>query len=105
MLSDFLLDPLRGRTRLWRVFWLYGLVVNCCFYAICAVILPGSKFTNRLICLGALLLTLYQLVALWRCAYNGPSGFVARYVRLLVVMALIFMPWVYYSLFENGISS
>jgi hypothetical protein len=52
MPSEILMDPLRGRTRLWRVFWLYGFAANVCYSVIVAALLPGSAITIRLVVLG-----------------------------------------------------
>jgi hypothetical protein len=102
---DFFLDPLRGRTRLWRVFWLYGIVVSACYIAIADALLPGPSIANRFVGLGALMVALYQSAALWRCAYNSPSPFVARIVRTAVAVGLIVLPLFIYSVIENGFSS
>ena len=103
MLSEFVLDPLRGRTRLWKVVWLYGLGGNLVYSAIIAPFFPGSTFTTRLCVLGGLILGLYQLAALWQCAYNGRSRFVARFVRASVVISLILVPLFVYLLIVDPI--
>lgn len=104
MLSEILLDPLRGRTRLWIVFWLYGLVANGCYGAIVAAFVPSSTFTIRLFVFGGLILGLYQLAALWQCAYNSTSRPLARLVRTAVAVSCICVPWFIYLLITNHLA-
>lgn len=61
--------------------------------------------TNRLVGLGALLVTLYQLAALWRCAHNSPSPFVARIVRTAVAIGFMLTPLFIYFVIEKGVSA
>lgn len=105
MSLECFLDPLRGRTRLWRVFWLYGIVVSACYIAISDALLPGPSIAKRFAGLGALMVALYQSAALWRCAYNSQSPFVARIVRTAVAVGLIVLLFFVYSVIENGFSS
>lgn len=101
MLSEFFLNPLTGRTRLWKVFWLYGFLANGCYSAIVAAFLPGSTSTIRLIIFGGLILGLYQLAALWQCAYNSRSRPLGRFVRTAVAVSFISVPWFIYVLITN----
>jgi hypothetical protein len=98
MLSEVLLDPLRGRTRLWKVFWLYGFVANGCYSVMVVPFLPGSTFTIRVIVLGGLIMGLYQAAALWQCAYNSRSRSLGRLVRTAVAVSLMPVPWFIYVL-------
>lgn len=103
MLPEFVLDPLRGRTRLWRVVWLYGFVGSGCFSAVGMFFLPASASNSAIrsfVSVG-LVLSLYGLVALWQCAYNNPSRFLARFVRTAVVLSFIFMPLFIYLLITD----
>ena len=101
MLSDIVFDPLRGRTRLWKVVCLYGLVGSACYSAIVAGLLPSSNFTTRLCVLVGLLLGLYQLAALWQCAYNSRSRFLARVIRTAVIVSLLLVPLFIYLLITD----
>lgn len=104
MFTEIFLDPLRGRTRLWRVVWLYGFVVSVCYYAIAVFFLPGSNFTTRLLVFGGLILALFQLAALWQCAYNGRSRSLARFVRTAVVVAFVLVPLLVYLVMTDAIA-
>jgi predicted neutral ceramidase superfamily lipid hydrolase len=102
MLSAIFLDPLRGRTRLWRVAF-YMFVANCCFSAIGAFFLaaPASTSEYRFFLLLGLIVGLYQLIALWQCAHNSPSPFLARLVRTAVAGSFILVPLFIYLLITN----
>jgi hypothetical protein len=92
MLSDFLLDPLRGRTRLWRVVWLYCLGSSVLYSLVTALFAPSSEFAQQAVLVGGLVLTVLQLVALWQCAYNCNSRFTAGFVRASVLVSALLIP-------------
>jgi hypothetical protein len=103
MLSAIFLDPLRGRTRLWRVVWLYMFVANGCFSAIGALFLaaPASTWAIRFFLFFGLVVGLYQLIALWQCAYNSPSPSLARLVRTVVAVSVLIVPLFIYLLITD----
>lgn len=100
MLSEFVLDPLRGRTRLWRVLWLYIFVVGASLRVLELLLLPDPAPSSavRLFSFAVLLVTVYQLIAIWRCANNNPSPFFARFVRLLAILGFLVIPLFVYLL-------
>jgi hypothetical protein len=100
MISEFVLDPLRGRTRLWRVVWLYGFVAGACLSTARMFFLPApaSNSAIRSFASAGLLLSVYELIASWQCAYNNPSRFLARLVRTAVILSFISMPLFIYLL-------
>ena len=85
-------EPLQGRTPLWKVVWVYGLAVSLA-YAGVALVLPldntGVSWTYTLV---GLLITLYQLIALWRCAFNSRSRAWGVLVRISVAASLLLIP-------------
>jgi len=85
-------EPLQGRTPLWKVVWVYGFAVSLA-YAGVGLVLPlenaGVSWTYTLI---GLLITLYQLIALWRCAFNSRSRAWGVLVRISVVASLLLIP-------------
>jgi hypothetical protein len=102
MLSAIFLDPLRGRTRLWRVV-LYMFVANCCFSTIGAFFLAATASTSmyRFFLFLGLVVGLYQLIALWQCAYNSRSPFLARLVRTAVAGSFLLVPFFIYVLITD----
>lgn len=104
MISDFFLDPLLGRTRLWRVVWLYGFVITAGFVAIIEAIQGDSNVRPGYSFAAGLVLTLYQLAALWQCARNNPSPFLARFVRMTVIMGFILLPLIIYLVITDSVA-
>lgn len=103
MLSEFILDPLRGRTRLWKVVWLYMFVASGCFSVLRILLLPAAPSDSAIrsfVSVG-LVLSLYDLIALWQCAYNNPSRFLARFIRTTVVFSFITIPVFIYLLITD----
>ena len=85
-------EPLQGRTPLWKVVWVYGFAVSLA-YAGVGLVLPlenaGVSWTYTLF---GLLLTLYQLIGLWRCAFNSRSRAWGVLVRISVIASLALIP-------------
>jgi hypothetical protein len=85
-------EPLQGRTPLWKVVWVYGFAVSLA-YAGVGLVLPlentGVSWTYTLV---GLLITLYQLIGLWRCAFNSRSRMWGVLVRISVVASLLLIP-------------
>jgi hypothetical protein len=104
MLSDFFLDPLLGRIRLWRVVWLYGFVLTAGFIAIIDAIQGDSNLRPGYCFAAGIVLTLYQLTALWQCARNNPSPFLARFVRLTVIMGVFLLPLFIYLVITDSVA-
>ena len=91
-MSAFLLEPLQGRTQLWRVVLIYGLGVNC---ALSLAALPFQPLQPPalwpLLALG-LIVGLYQLFALWQCAYNSRFRPLGSIVRACVAASILAVP-------------
>lgn len=98
MLWQFFWEPLQGRTRLWKVAWVYGFAVSLA-YAFFALVLPlDIAIVSRAYTLIGVFLTLYQLIALWRCAFNSSSRAWGVLVRISVIASLLFIPVCIYLL-------
>lgn len=66
------LDAWRGRTPLWRVFWLHGVCISVCLLAWLLVALDGRHLLQLQAGLLAFLgYTAWLLVAVWRCTTNA----------------------------------
>jgi glycopeptide antibiotics resistance protein len=85
-------EPLQGRTPLWKVVWVYGFAVSLA-YTVIGMMLPlentGVSWTYMLI---GLLIGLYQLIALWKCAFNSRSRAWGVLVRISVVASVLLIP-------------
>ena len=87
-----LLMPLRGQTSLWKVFWLYGLATNAVVAIGARAFLPHDTSGMGPILFVGLLIGVYQLVALWRCAFNCQSRSLGLLIRTAVGASLLALP-------------
>jgi hypothetical protein len=94
---QYLIGPIKGDEQLWVVFWIY--------YAFISLLIMGLGFWmdwNHLVWPAAFIVspvmntlsTLYDIwvnVALWQCAFNGPSRTTGHMIRLGVVLTFCYM--------------
>jgi hypothetical protein len=90
--TAFLKDPLLGKTSLSRVFWLYGVVGSLLYGAIELFLNPENSLLMRLYMIGGVILTVYVIVATYRCAGNCKSPALARIARVSAVISLLLVP-------------
>ena len=91
-MSALLLEPLQGRTQLWRVVLIYGFGVNCVLSLAALPFQPLQSTTLWLFLAIGLIVGLYQMFALWQCAYNSrfrPLGFI---IRACVAVSILTVP-------------
>jgi hypothetical protein len=92
MVRSNIWEPLQGRTPLWRVVWVYGFAVSLA-YALVGFALPlQNAVVSWAYMLIGVLIGLYQLVALWKCAFNCRSRALGVLVRISVIASLLFIP-------------
>lgn len=102
MWPKWLTDALSGKVSLARAFWLYGLGVSVGYSVIGAFIdLTHSVAVTIYVVLG-LVLGVVQTVILWRSAKNSPSKFLARLVRILVIVGLLMIAVMIYLLYTGS---
>jgi hypothetical protein len=101
--GSFLLEPLRGRTSLSKVFWLYGLLGSVLVSAIGLAFDAGNEAAMRTYMVLSLLFTVYVTVATYRCASNCQSKFLARLARISAVASLMMLPVFAYLYFSGAI--
>lgn len=102
MWPKWLTDALSGKVSLARAFWLYGLGVSVGYSVIGAFIdLTHSVAVTIYVVLG-LVLGVVQTVILWRSAKNSPSKFLARLVRVLVIVGLLMIAVMIYLLYTGS---
>jgi hypothetical protein len=92
----FLTDPLRGKTSLNRVFWLYGVGGSLLYGALELFLDPGSVLATRLYAVGGLAIGVYTAVATYRCAGNCRSKFWMRMAQVSAVLSLVLLPVFFY---------
>jgi hypothetical protein len=89
-------EPLQGRTSLRKVFWLYGLAASIVYGVLGLAVPAGSVVAAGVYLVGGIILGIYQLIALWQCAFNGRSRSVGVLVRISVVASVLLIPVIVY---------
>lgn len=103
-LREFVRAPLEGRVSPSRVFWLYG-GLGSLVYALLGLLLPPNLVIGRLYSFGGLLLTLYVIVATYRCAKNCRTPARARWVRISCVVSFWLLPVMAYLEFSGALGT
>jgi hypothetical protein len=96
-------DPLRGKTSLSKVFWLYGLLGSILVSAIGLVFDSSNVFAMRSYSLFGLLFSVYVTIATYQCAGNCESKFLAQFVRISAVISLVLLPVLAYLEFTGAL--
>jgi len=76
--SSLIWDPLRGKTSLNRVFWLYGVAGSAIYSVIGALFDVTNSLAMRIYVIGGLIFSIYVTVATYQCAGNCKSVLLAR---------------------------
>ena len=98
------IDPLRGRSSLSRVVWVYGLLGSLVYGALELLLDPGNALVIRMYSVVGLLFSIYVTVAIYRCADNCSSKFWARMARVSAVLSLLLLPVLAYLDFTGALS-
>ncbi len=87
-IKGFLGRPWRGQEKLWKAYWLYGVIGAIILQVLLSVL--GSIGFVGLILGGALTLVfaVWSNVSIWRCAWNANAKFWGYLVRVLVVLSI-----------------
>jgi hypothetical protein len=81
----------RGEEKLWKVFWLLGLVVPFIF----GILIRMLAFVSPLIGLLELLIipyTIWWMIACWKCAWNSTSKTWGILARVYIVLSILVIP-------------
>ena len=97
-------DPLRGRTSLSRVVWVYGLLGSLVYGALELILDSGNALVIRMYSVAGLLFSIYVTVAIYRCADNCASKFWGRMARVSAVLSLLLLPVLAYLDFTGALS-
>ncbi|HEY3655995.1 MAG TPA: hypothetical protein VGL34_13600 [Steroidobacteraceae bacterium] len=101
----FLTDPLRGKTPLARVFWVYGLLGSILYSAIGLALDPGNEFVMGVYTVLGLAFSIYVTVATYLCAGNCQSKFLTQFVRLsTIISVVVVLPLFAYLYFTGALS-
>jgi len=100
---SFLTEPLRGKTSLGKVFWLYGLLGSILVSAVGLAVDSGNELATGVYTAFGLLFSVYVTFATYRCASNCQSKFLARLARISAVISLMMLPVLAYLYFSGAI--
>lgn len=98
------IDPLRGRTSLSKVVWVYGLLGSLVYGALELLLNSGNELVIRMYSVVGLLFSIYVTVATYRCADNCSSKFWGRMARVSAVLSLLLLPVIAYLDFSGALS-
>jgi hypothetical protein len=101
MWPDALTEPLRGKTSLWKVIWIYGFAASAIYTLLGWIFAPETPFGITIYFLFGLALGILQSVMLWQCAYNSRFPAAGRLLRGVVVVGLLTVPLMLYVLFRH----
>ena len=101
MKPQFLLDALRGKTSLAKVFWLYGLGGSVGYSFLRWIFEPRSPVAVAVYLVGGLGLGLLQCAMLWQCAYNSRVRFLGSVIRAGVICGSVTLPLLLYDMLKN----
>lgn len=99
-MESVLLDPLRGKTSLRTVFWGYGVVPSIVLSLLQSVVDPADGPLWTALLAVSVLVSCYQLAALWQCAPNAKSAFVRGFTRASVIVSVLLLPVLIYLLWQ-----
>ena len=100
MWPQVLTDPLRGKTSLWRVIWIYGFGATLVYSLLGWILAPETSLGVAIYFLLGLALGILQSVMLWQCAFNTRSRVFGRLLRAAVVIGLLMVPVMLYVVFK-----
>jgi hypothetical protein len=100
MWKRYLSDPLAGRTPLWKVIWVYGFGVSI-VYLLIEPLFTGSRLAHGLYYALGLVIAILQSVMLWQCSYNAKSPMYGRFLRVLVVLSALLIPYLLYLVWSH----
>ncbi len=103
-ITEFVKQPLEGKTSLSRVIWLYGLVGSLVYGSLELFLNPENQFVMRVYTIVGLIFTVYCIVGTYRCAKNTKSPWVARSARIGAIILLLLLPVLTYLELTGGVT-
>jgi hypothetical protein len=103
-IEDFVKEPLRGKTSLSKVFWLYGILGSLIFGSLELFLNPENQFVMRVYTILGLIFSVYVTVGIYRCADNCRSRWAARSARVGAIITLLLLPVLTYFDLTGAVS-
>jgi hypothetical protein len=95
-ITQFVKEPLEGKTSLSRVIWLYGIVGSLLYGCLELFLNPENQFVMRAYTIVGVIFTAYCIVGTYRCAKNTKSLWMARSARIGAIILLLLLPLLTY---------
>jgi len=95
-ITEFVKQPLEGKTSLSRVIWLYGLVGSLVYGSLELFLNPENTVVMRAYTILGFIFTVYVIVGSYRCAKNSKSAWAARSARVGAIIMLLLLPLLFY---------
>jgi hypothetical protein len=92
----FLVDPLKGRTSIGKVVWLYGVLGSVAYGLLGLLFDVADERAMRIYTVGGYLFSLYVTVATYQCAQNCKTAVGRGLVRVGAVLTLLLLPLLAY---------
>lgn len=90
--TQFVKEPLEGKTSLSRAFWLYYVLGSLLYSSLELFLNPENQFVMRVYTVLGLIYAVYATVGIYRCAKNCKSPWVARSARVGAIISLVLLP-------------
>jgi hypothetical protein len=103
-LTEFVKQPLEGKTSLSRVIWLYGFLGSLLYGSLELFLNPENAFLMRVYSIVGLIFTVYVIVGTYRCAKNSRSAWAARSARVGAIILLLLLPLLTYLDFTGSLT-
>jgi hypothetical protein len=103
-LTQFVKDPLEGKTSLSRAFWLYYVFGSLLYGSLEFFLNPENRFVMRVYTILGLVFAVYATVGIYRCAKNCKSPWVARSARVGAIISLLLLPVFTYLELSGAVS-
>lgn len=91
-LGRLVLDPWRGKQRLWIVFWLYWLLGQLAIENAVHLLVAEQDTAIRATLFANGLYSIYSSLSLWRCAWNADYRWLGYPARALALLNLVAAP-------------
>jgi hypothetical protein len=84
-------DPLVGRSSLSAAVWGYGLLGSLIYSVLGMGLDAGDTRALHLYAIGGFLYSVYATIAVYQCAYNSRSRWIAQLARISAILSLILL--------------
>jgi hypothetical protein len=85
----WIISAWRGEERLWKVFWIYGVLLSIILTVIQFVALKFGAVANITLLVIRIIYSIWLLVAQWRCAFNAKWTVWSYVIRIFIILGIL----------------